>query len=110
MQFVASLLLSQFREQTRSYGLEDTEVKALQKEVKQCSECTQKLSIDFKSMERNFNKMKKQLDHANLCLRDITNELKDVSKKQDVAQKKANRLQKSMPFLIVHLLKIISMH
>ena len=83
---------------TMKYGLEDTEVKSLEKEVKQCSECTQKLSIDFKSMERNFNKMKKQLDHADLCLRDITNELKDVSKKRDVAQKKANRLQKSMEF------------
>ena len=46
------------------YSLEDTEVKALQKEVKQCSECVQKLTI-------NFNMMKRELDHAHQTLESI---------------------------------------
>ena len=49
---------------TMKYGLEDTEVKSLEKEVKQCSECTQKLTI-------NFNLMKRELDHAHQTLESI---------------------------------------
>lgn len=77
-----------------NYGLEDNQVKTMQTEVKECSECIQKLMVDFGAMKIDFDGTKKQLGYVSQALKDVTNDMKIVKGKQEIAQRKAVKLQK----------------
>ena len=76
-----------------SYGFEDMELKALQAEVKESSEQIQKLTTDVNAIRKELDIAKDELSCTRRALKDKTNEVCDMVKKRNAAQKESSDVQ-----------------
>ena len=76
-----------------SYGFENMKIKTLQAEVKESIEQIQKLTTDINAMRKELEIAKDELSCRRCALKDKTNEVCDMIKKKNAAQKESNDAQ-----------------
>ena len=82
-----------------SYEFEDMELKMLQAEVKESSEHIRKLTTDVNAIRKELDNAKDELSCTRHALKDKTNEVCDMVKKRNAAQKESSDVKSDCKML-----------